>query len=262
MNQCWRPRGALLTAAENLRAQPTLQSPTPPLLQCACVPVFLARCVSLLYDVVRVRANPLSQEHVCVTPATLIFHLHLETVHDASQSPDPETRGKNMCYQYSLNIKIVTLLCKGKAHNFCFTNNGMERMLYVMDNESVLFMILVWIISSLPGFLYWWLRGAVVMVEGSQKNLTGATEIGKQGMHHIRMRCIKRPRRLFRILVALATAMIGSLVSNDSWKHLFGKPIWIWSYMDWRQLRSLADHFSIEICPQSLQGVFFHWASP
>ena len=93
-----------------------------PLLQCACVPVFLARCVSLLYDVVRVRANPLSQEHVCVTPATLIFHLHLETVHDASQSPDPERHGKNMCYQYSLNIKIVTLLCKGKAHNFCFTN--------------------------------------------------------------------------------------------------------------------------------------------
>ena len=121
MNLCWRPRGALLTAAENLRAQPTLQSP-PPLLQCACVPVFLARCVSLLYDVVRVRANPLSQEHVCVTPATLIFHLHLETVHDASQSPDPERHGKNMCYQYSLNIKIVTLLCKGKAHNFCFTN--------------------------------------------------------------------------------------------------------------------------------------------
>ena len=52
------------------------------------------------------------------------------------------------------------------------------------------------------------------MVERSQKKLAGATEIGKQGMHHIRMRCIRKPRRLFRILVALATAMIGNLVSN------------------------------------------------
>ena len=135
------PQGRAVNCGRKLAR--SANPPFPPLLQCACVPVFLARCVSLLYDVVRVRANPLSQEHVCVTPTTLIFHWHLETVHDASQSPDPERHGKNMCYQYSLNIKIVTLLCKGKAHNFCFTNNGMERMLYVMDNESVLFMILV-----------------------------------------------------------------------------------------------------------------------
>ena len=63
MDVCWRPRGALLTAPENLRSanHPPLPSTNHP-----CVPVLLASCVSLWYKGVRDTCRPLLQECGCV----------------------------------------------------------------------------------------------------------------------------------------------------------------------------------------------------